>query len=66
MYTIKTNLINGIKIASTKKEFILYNLDKDNKITEYSLCNDLRNRKKYEHFKVISVVKISNLVNINF
>lgn len=65
METIKTNLIQAIKIASTKKDFILYNLDNNNKITSYSLCNDLRNRKQYQYFKVVSTIDVQNLVNIN-
>jgi len=66
MFSIKINLLDALKIATTKKEFILYNLDNNDKITNYSLCNDLRNRKKYQHFKLISCIKVDNLTTIKF
>ena len=61
---MKVRLIQAIKIISTKKEFILYNLN-DDKITDFSLCNDLRNRKQYQYFRVVSTLEITNFVNIN-
>ena len=66
MFSIKINLLDALKIATTKKEFILYNLDSNDKIISYSLCNDLRNRKKYEHFKLISCIKVDNLTTIKY
>lgn len=61
---MRVTLTQAIKIISTKKDFILYNL-KDDKITDFSLCNDLRNRKQYQCFRVVSTLEITNFVNIN-
>lgn len=58
--SIKINILQGLKILNTKKDFILYNLDANNKITDYKLTNDLiRYKKQYKAFKVVSCIKRS-------
>lgn len=56
--SIKISILQGLKILNTNKDFILYNLDANNKIKEYKLTNDLiRYKKQYKAFKVISCIK---------
>lgn len=56
MITIKTSLAN--KILKSKKDFFFFNLDDENKVTNYTLTNDYRNGKKsFDNFRVISTIK---------
>ena len=67
MHTIKINILDAIKISNTKKDFFLYDIDKDNKVTRFKLTNDLiRYRKSYDNFVLTEVIKVNNLTNINF
>lgn len=68
MNSIKLNLIQALQLVRTQKDFILYNLDYKNNITNYTLTNDLqRHRNSYKHFKVLSCcnIKLKELT-INF
>ena len=59
MYSIKTNLNLTLKLITTNKAFICYNLN-DNKdsIQSYILTNDLyRYKNRYTNFKAISCIK---------
>ena len=59
MYTIKTNLNLTLKLITTNKAFICYNLN-DNKdsIQSYILTNDLyRYKNRYTNFKALSCIK---------
>ena len=56
MITIKTSLAS--KILKSKKDFFFFNLDNENKVTNYTLTNDYRNGKKsFDSFRVISTIK---------
>lgn len=56
--SIKISILQGLKILNTSKDFILYNLDANNKVTDYKLTNDLfRYKKQYKAFKVVSCIK---------
>ena len=59
MYTIKTNLNLTIKLLTTNKSFICYNInEKENTIQSYILTNDLyRYKNRYTNFKAISCIK---------
>lgn len=66
---IKINIKLALLLFTTKKQFLLYNLNDDKtKITEYRLTNDyelIGNNRNYKAFKVISCIK-KELTNINF
>lgn len=59
MNKLKTNLNLTLKLITTNKEFICYNVNKDEThIDRYILTNDLyRYRNKYTNFKAISCIK---------
>lgn len=62
MNKIKINLGLALLLAKTKKQFIFFNIE-NNKITNYKLTNDIvRDRKKYNYFRVISTIKIENKI----
>ena len=67
MNTIKIPLKLGVLLLTTKKQFLLYNLDKDKKeMTQYRLTNDYEltgNNRNFENYKVISCIK-SELLKI--
>ena len=52
---IKTSLIS--KIVKSKKDFLFYNLDKENKLTEYILTNDFKYKKQYKGFRIVSTIQ---------
>ena len=59
---IKINLLQAIKINKSNKDFILFDYDNNNKLTNFVLTNDLqRFRKQFKTFRVISCIK----TNIN-
>jgi len=59
---IKINLLQAIKINKSNKDFILFDYDSNNKLTNFVLTNDLqRFRKQFKTFRVISCIK----TNIN-
>ena len=58
---IKTDLKTAIKIHGSKKTFLLYNLDNENNITNYSLTDDLsRHRNRFQSFKLVQILKRQN------
>lgn len=59
MHKINTNLNLTIKLLTTNKGFICYNLNKNkDSIQSYILTNDLyRYKNKYTNFKAISCIK---------
>ena len=59
---IKINLLQALKINKSNKDFILFDYDSNNKLTNFVLTNDLqRFRKQFKTFRVISCIK----TNIN-
>jgi len=59
MNTLKTNTNLTIKLLTTNKGFICYNLTQDRtQIDSYILTNDLyRYKNRFESFKAISCIK---------
>ena len=59
----------SILLLNTKKQFLLYNLDKaESKILAYRLTNDYcltGNNRQYNSYKVVSCIK-TELTNIKF
>ena len=53
----KINISLAIKLHFTNKTFICFDVDKDNKVTNYRLTDKLqRHRNKYQHFRLIEVI----------
>lgn len=69
MYKIKIPAKLSLLLLTTKKAFLLYNLDKtESKIIEYRLTNDYiltGNNRQYNNYKVVSCIK-KELTNIKF
>ena len=67
MDTIKIPLKLGVLLLTTKKQFLLYNLDKEQKeVIQYRLTNDYEltgNNREFNNYKVISCIK-SELLKI--
>lgn len=56
MIQLKTNTLS--KILKSKKDFLFFDLDNNNRLTNYVLTNDYKNYKKlYKHFRVISTIQ---------
>ena len=55
----KFNFKLSLKIALTKKQFLLYNLDKTGKVTDYKFTNNLLDKRnlKFSNFYVISCIR---------
>ena len=62
MSNIKINLALALLLAKTRKQFLFFNIE-NNRITNYKLTNDIiRDKKKYNYFRVISTIKIENRI----
>lgn len=61
MQKIKIHILQALRILKTDKSFIFYNLDSNNKLTDFRLTNDYQRykfkEKRYKHYKVISTIK---------
>ena len=60
MIKLKSTLVS--KIIKSKKDFFFYNLDSDNKVTNYILTNDYKYRLEdsFTNYRVISTIKKEN------
>ena len=58
MIKIKTSIVS--KIVNSKKDFFFYDIDQNNKVTNYILTNDFKRKKEFEAFRVISTVQKEN------
>ena len=56
---LKINLKLAVLLNNTKKDFIFYNLDSNDMITNYCLSNDMIRNKHFSNYKVISCIKPS-------
>ncbi len=56
MIQIKTNQLN--RIVKSKKDFVFFNLDNNNKVINFTLSNDYaRNKKQHTTFRIVSTIK---------
>ena len=58
MIKIKTSIVS--KIVNSKKDFFFYDIDENNKVTNYILTNDFKRKKEFAAFRVISTVQKEN------
>jgi hypothetical protein len=58
MIKIKTSIVS--KIINSKKDFLFYDIDENNKVTNYILTNDFKRKKEFDSFRVISTVQKEN------
>jgi hypothetical protein len=58
MIQIKTAIAS--KIVNSKKDFLFYDIDENNKVTNYILTNDFKRKKEFQAFRVISTVQKEN------
>jgi len=66
MKIYRLNIFQAIKIHSSNKDFMLFDINKDNKVVNIVFTNDLkRYRTKRDTFKLIENIKQqTNLLNI--
>lgn len=56
--TIFTNYINYQKIKRSNKDFIIFDLDKNDNLISFILTNDLlRHKKEYSQFRALNIFK---------
>tara|TARA_R110000796_G_C14227146_1_gene395444 strand:+ start:324 stop:515 length:192 start_codon:yes stop_codon:yes gene_type:complete len=58
MIKIKTSIVS--KIINSKKDFLFYDIDENNKVTNYILTNDFKRKKEFQAFRIISTVQKEN------
>ncbi len=58
MIQIKTAIAS--KIVNSKKDFLFYDIDENNKVTNYILTNDFKRKKEFQEFRVVSTVQKEN------
>ena len=54
---LKIKLSDQIRIVNSKKDFILFDYDNNNKLTSYQLSNCLDYRNKFKSWRVLSCIK---------
>ena len=52
---IKTKVLN--KIVNSKKDFLFFDIDRDNNVTNYILTNDYKRKKEFNMFRVVSTIQ---------
>jgi len=58
MHNIKIDILQLIRINNSDKDFVLYDLNNDNRVTCIKFTNDLsRYRNKYQYFKLTDLLK---------
>ena len=55
MIQIKTKVLN--KIVNSKKDFLFFDVDKNNNVTNYILTNDYKRKKEFDTFRVVSTIQ---------
>ena len=60
---IKLSILQAVKIHRSTKQFILFDYDSSNKLTNYTLTDDLQDRDRYDSFRVMSCIR-SNISTI--
>ena len=55
MIQIKTKVLS--KAINSKKDFLFFDTDNDNNVTNYILTNDYKRKKEFTNFRVISTIQ---------
>ena len=55
MIQIKTTILS--KSIKSKKDFLFFDTDNNNIVSNYILTNDFKRRKEFKFFRVISTIK---------
>jgi hypothetical protein len=55
MIHIKTKLAN--RITTSKKDFLFFDTDENNSLTNYILTNDFKRKKEFKYFRVVSTIQ---------
>lgn len=55
MIKIKTTILS--KSIKSKKDFLFFDTDKNNIVSNYILTNDFKRRKEFKFFRVISTIQ---------
>ena len=55
MIQIKTKVLS--KALNSKKDFLFFDTDNNNNVTNYILTNDYKRKKEFTNFRVISTIQ---------
>ena len=55
MIQIKTKVLS--KAINSKKDFLFFDTDNDNNVTNYILTNDYKRKKEFTNFRVVSTIQ---------
>ena len=55
MIQIKTKVLS--KALNSKKDFLFFDTDNDNNVTNYILTNDYKRKKEFTNFRVVSTIQ---------
>lgn len=55
MIQIKTKVLS--KAINSKKDFLFFDTDNNNNVTNYILTNDYKRKKEFTNFRVISTIQ---------
>ena len=55
MIQIKTKVLN--KVVNSKKDFLFFDTDHSNNVTNYILTNDYKRKKEFANFRVVSTIQ---------
>lgn len=57
MHNHKIKPLQLLRIYTTNKTFILYDVDNNNRVTAFKLTDSLKHRNNFKHFRLVEVIK---------
>ena len=54
---IKIKTVTANKIVNSKKHFLFYDIDENNKLVNYILTNDFKRKKEFTQFRIVSTIQ---------
>tara|TARA_R110000822_G_scaffold41078_6_gene111449 strand:- start:650 stop:841 length:192 start_codon:yes stop_codon:yes gene_type:complete len=54
---IKIKTVTANKIVNSKKDFLFYDIDENNKLVNYILTNDFKRKNEFNQFRIVSTIQ---------
>jgi hypothetical protein len=54
---IKIKTVTANKIVNSKKDFLFYDMDENNKLVNYILTNDFKRKNEFTQFRIVSTIQ---------